>query len=404
MLRIYLLNYNYGKYVGEAVQSLISQTDQDFAVTCIDNGSNDGSDKYLRDVCAERGWKFEEFPNLPVSNIANHIAQTSSEPFITRLDADDVLCSDFVALVKKVIAEEEPDIVYGNYHLMDFDGEVFSTQKILPRGKAPGVPIHDEPFHGACTVIRREELLAVGGYYSQFSRNDGFDLYLKFRTKSLSHISEPIFQYRRGHRSMSGNKASLFEARINMIAAYAAEKGLSAGDDVMHILAFPNHPEFYRGDSFKQHREFAQGWGRNARLIARDEAGEGPDLIPWSRVNGFGDLRQFLDESSEFDGISTLVVHSMSAPLAPLQFFEIAPIALNLFESNSVISGVKLESSLYWTRSGGVSRQENSRTLFEENRVVLHSGGLTAFRRGSDRDSIATLLEVSNDMLVEGHC
>ena len=116
------------------------------------------------------------------------------------------------------------------------------------------------------------------------------------------------------------------------------------------------------------------------------------------------DLRAFLDEDARFANVERFIVHSMSDPLAPLSFFEIAPVAMDIFESRSIITGAKLESSLYWTVAGGVSQQKNSRRLFEENRVVLHSGGLTGFDRGSPRDSIATLLEVSSAMMVEGHC
>ncbi len=404
MLRIYLLNYNYGHYLGEAIASLLAQTDQNFAVTCIDNGSSDGSRQFLHETCAKHGWKFEEFPNLSISKIGNHIAKTSDEPFIVRLDADDTLSPNFIELVHSAITTHQPDLIYGNYHLMDFDSQIFSTQEILPRGENSDGPIHDEPFHGACTVINRAKLLDFGGYYEQFSRNDGFDLYLKFRKQALHHITEPIFQYRRGHRSMSHNKASLFNARVEMIAAYASDQAMRVGDDVQHILAFPSHPDFYTGDSLEKHRRFVEGWGQNTRVIVRDGAAEGDGFIPWSKVNQFGDLRGFLDESPMFDGITSFVVHSMSDRLAPLRFFEIAPLAMKLFESNSVISGVKLESSLYWTMAGGVKRQENSRTLFEENRVVLHSGGLTGFRRGCSRESIATLLEISTEMTAEGHC
>ncbi|MEP4901862.1 MAG: glycosyltransferase [Paracoccaceae bacterium] len=397
------MNYNYGAYIEQCVASVLAQSDKDFSVTCIDNGSSDGSNLFLRDVCKENGWKFEEFPNLAISKIGNYISKTSHEPFITRLDADDTLCATFVAEVKSAIRSEDPDIIYGNYHLMDYDGRVFSTQQILPRGKADDCPIHDEPFHGACTVIRKEKLLDFGGYYEQFSRNDGYDLYLKFRNEKLHHVSEPLFHYRRGHRSMSQNKSSLFDARINMILAYAADQRISVGDEVCHIIACPNHPNFYSQNRLVGYEKFAKNWGRNLRLIARDGLTDESGTIPWSAVDRFGDLRSYLDESSDFEGVDTFVVHSMNDLLAPLSFFEAAPIAMKLFESNSVISGIKLESSLYSTVRGGVERQDDSRVLFNEERPVLHSGGLTGFQRNENRNGIATLLEISNEMTVEAH-
>ena len=202
---------------------------------------------------------------------------------------------------------------------------------------------------------------------------------------------------------MSRNKAELFNARVGMIASYADDYGLVVGDDVVHVLAFPNHPDFYKYSDISRYFGLAEKWGRNVRFVVRDEMVDGPDLIRWSAVERYSDLRAFLDCSPQFKDIDSFVIHSMSNPLAPLRFFEVAPIAMTLFDSESVISGVKLESSLYWTTAGGVLRQENSRTLFEDNRVVLHSGGLTGFRRGSQREAISTLLEISDDMTTEGH-
>ena len=404
MLRIYVLNYNYGQYIRECVESLIGQTDQNFTVTCIDNGSSDGSKVFLRDVCAEHGWKFEEFPNLPVSNIGNHVAKTSEETFIVRLDADDTFCPHYVASIRNAITTTNPDIVYGDYYLMDYDSKVFLTQHILPRGKIGDSPIHDEPFHGACTVIRRKKLLDFGGYYKQFSRNDGFDLYLKFRKSALHHIAEPIFHYRRGHRSLSYNKSRIFNTRVEMIQTYCHEHNIIEGNETLHIFAFPNHPDFYRDWDLEAFRNFIKCWDRNVRMIVRDGIANDPSIIPWSAISAHAGLRLYLEKSVPLEGIRSFVVHSMNDQLAPLPFFEVAPLALELFESHSVISGVKLESSTYKTTAGGVTKVGASpRTFFETERMVLHAGGLTAFHRNSAENDVTTLLELSNDMLTDGH-
>lgn len=403
MLRIYLLNYNYGHYIKEAVSSLLAQTDKDFTVTCIDNGSTDGSNQYLSEICSIKGWLFEQFPNQPISKLANHIARTSDEAFITRLDADDTLAPNFVAAVKAKIATEDSDIVYGNYNLMDFDSRVFSTQRILPRGKSSSTPIHHEPFHGACTVIHRQKLLQHGGYNEAFNRNDGFDLYLKFRNETLSLIEEPIFNYRRGHRSMSSDQDRLFKARVNMIAAYADQQGLAVKDDVLHILAFPSHPDYYSNEQFSKHVEFAKKWGPNTHLIVRDKFASESFMTPWEEVTHYGDLRTFLDQSAKFNQIRRFVVHSMSEPLAPLTFFEVAPLAMDLFESTSLISGEKLECSLYTTVAGGIVLKDNSRILYDEQKTIAHTGGLTAFDRSCPINEIGSLLEICRSMTTSGH-
>ena len=43
LVSIYITNYNYGKYLQEAVESVLAQSFQDFELIIIDDGSTDGS-------------------------------------------------------------------------------------------------------------------------------------------------------------------------------------------------------------------------------------------------------------------------------------------------------------------------------------------------------------------------
>ena len=43
LITVYVVNHNYGKYLQQAIQSILSQSCQDFEVIFIDNGSTDNS-------------------------------------------------------------------------------------------------------------------------------------------------------------------------------------------------------------------------------------------------------------------------------------------------------------------------------------------------------------------------
>lgn len=403
MLEIYILNYNYGQYIKDCVASLLEQDDRDFSVICIDNGSCDGSDVFLQETCAQQGWRFFSFANLPISHIGNFVLNNSQAEYITRLDADDTLRSNYVAAVKAEIAKTRADVIYGNYSLMDYDGVVFSEQDILERGRNAQGRIHDEPFHGACTAIKRSELAAVGGYYEQFTCQDGFDLYLKFRGKPMSKISAPLFNYRRGHRSLSYNRSRLFQTRIKMMQAYCRDFDVQPGR-YRHVLAFPNQPGFLDGKRLEALYDHFSASGLPFTAILRDPAPHFEQSVPWAQVMHSANLREFLLNNAQFEDVDTFVIHSLNGKLAPLAFFEIAPYLPELFCSQGAISGIRVESSIYTAEQGGVVKSGlSSRKLQEQGSSVLHAGGMTVFKRGSLESDMMTLLELSHDMLSEDY-
>lgn len=403
MLEIYILNYNYGQYIEDCVNSLLAQTDRDFSVICIDNGSSDGSQTFLKETCAQQGWRFFSFGNLPISHIGNFVLRSSEADYITRLDADDTLCPDYVARVKAEIGSSGAEIVYGNYYLMDYDGVIFSEQDILERGPGPDGTIHDEPFHGACTAIKRSELAKVGGYYEQFTCQDGFDLYLKFRSKHLSKISAPIFNYRRGHRSLSQNRARLFQTRIKMMRTYCNDFSISALPH-MHVLAFPNQPNILTAERITAIRDRFVDALLPFTAILREPNAHFQEANSWAEVMQYENLRSFLLLHPRFSSIETFVIHSMNSKLAPFDFFEIGPYLPELFQSQGAISGVRIDSSIYTNMQGGVVKSAtSSRKLQEAGSSVWHAGGMTVFKRGSLETDKMTLLELSHDMLSEDY-
>ena len=88
---VYLVCYNYGEYVQQSIESVLSQTYKDFELIIIDDGSTDNS----REIIGQ----YFEYPNVRVifqenkgliatNNVAIRAAKGK---YIMRLDADDYL-------------------------------------------------------------------------------------------------------------------------------------------------------------------------------------------------------------------------------------------------------------------------------------------------------------------------
>ena len=120
LLTVYITNYNYGKYIRKAIESVFQQSFQDVELLIIDDGSTDNS-KEIIEQYADRSNVRVIYQQNKGLNITNNIAlQLANGRYIMRLDADDYLVAD--ALEKMVnILEADPEIglVFPDYYLVD---------------------------------------------------------------------------------------------------------------------------------------------------------------------------------------------------------------------------------------------------------------------------------------------
>ena len=88
---VYLTNHNYGRYLAQAIDSVLAQTMQDFELIVIDDGSTDDSREVIERYASNPRivTVFQENKGL---NVTNNIALRAARgDYVIRLDADDWL-------------------------------------------------------------------------------------------------------------------------------------------------------------------------------------------------------------------------------------------------------------------------------------------------------------------------
>ena len=81
--------FNAMPYLVDAVTSLISQTYKNFIVYCIDNGSTDGSDLYIKNIDDKR-FRYYELEEADLVRALNFGLSNVDSEFVARMDADDI--------------------------------------------------------------------------------------------------------------------------------------------------------------------------------------------------------------------------------------------------------------------------------------------------------------------------
>lgn len=221
---VYVTNHNYGRFLAQAVDSVLSQTMQDFELIAIDDGSTDNSHEVLARY--EGNPKvvtiFQENKGL---NVTNNIALRAARgKYIMRLDADDWLDPHALeVMASRMDRDDELGLVFPDYYLADAEGNLI---EIVRRHDFSMVEMLDQPAHGACTMARREFLLEVGGYDESFRCQDGWDIWMSLIQKfKVANVNLPLFYYRQHGRSLTRNEGRLLSTRADILRKHAQRKG-----------------------------------------------------------------------------------------------------------------------------------------------------------------------------------
>ncbi|NRB52432.1 MAG: glycosyltransferase [Saprospiraceae bacterium] len=212
-ITVYITNYNYGKYIRKAVESVLHQTMQDFELLIIDDGSTDNSRSIIESYSTYDKVKIIYQQNKGL-NITNNIAmRLASGKYIMRLDADDYLAPNALQeMYAQLEADPDLGLVFPNYFLVDANEERIAEVKRHNFDKE--VTLLDQPAHGACTMIRLEFLRAVGGYDEQYSCQDGYELWIKFISRfRVANNSQSLFYYRQHGQNLTTNENRILDTR-----------------------------------------------------------------------------------------------------------------------------------------------------------------------------------------------
>jgi CMP-N-acetylneuraminic acid synthetase len=213
LVTVYITNHNYERYLRESIESVLRQRFASFELIILDDGSTDGSAAILDGYEGNPKIRIvrQENKGLTVSN--NIALRLARGKYLIRLDADDYL-DENALLVMSNYLDQHPDVglVFPDYYLVDSDGGLLRLER--RHNFQNGVSLFDQPAHGACTMIRRDCLLALGGYNEDFACQDGYDLWIRFIEEyKVANISLPLFSYRQHSESLTTDEIRLLETR-----------------------------------------------------------------------------------------------------------------------------------------------------------------------------------------------
>ena len=195
LVSIVIANFNYGRFLGEAIESALAQTHPRLEVLVVDDGSTDDS----RDVAARYSVRLLEQENAGVARARNRGANEARGELVVFLDADDVLEPSFVERCWSALATAPADVAYAYTQMQLFGDEdaVFASREFH------GPELLRNNFVPVTCLLRRDVFLAAGGFDPRFRAYEDWELWLRLFARGHRGVlvPEPLLRYRRHGRT-----------------------------------------------------------------------------------------------------------------------------------------------------------------------------------------------------------
>ena len=188
--------YNCKEYIVETIQSVLSQSHQNFEIIIVDDGSDPEHADYLKGFLADKpAIRYAVQNNQGVAAARNHAARLAGGKYFLFLDSDDLILPDYIEKCLTVL-ENNPDckLVYplaeyfdaqeGLWNLPDYDG----LESLLKGNRIPIISMH-----------RAEDFVSLGGFDENLTTHEDWDLWIRLLSNggTVIRIPEVFFRYRK---------------------------------------------------------------------------------------------------------------------------------------------------------------------------------------------------------------
>ncbi len=228
--------------LGDAIDSILSQTFKDFEFLILDDGSDQETtlDHLRLQAACDRRIRFLREPHRGLTATLNRGLEVARGSYIARHDADDWSSPERLQKqVRFLAAHPEVDLC---------GSAVMTHQENGARLWRVGMPeSHEEilarfprgnPFVHGATMFRRDAARRIGGYRETFRCAQDYDFFWRMAERGAAvNLPETLYHYRYAASSVSARKASEQLAAHRAIQRLAEDRRTGYPEDPDHRLA-----------------------------------------------------------------------------------------------------------------------------------------------------------------------
>jgi glycosyltransferase involved in cell wall biosynthesis len=235
LVSVVVPNYNCGRFIADALESVLAQTYPAVEIIVVDDGSSDDSAEVLARY--EERIRILRQPNQGVSAARNYGIRESRGELIAFLDADDLWDREKLAKQLPLFAAADVGLVHCAVEYIDEGGRPLGTNFTGRRGRVlRAIALLQGTVvlaGGSTAVVRKSCFDKAGGFDREMSTAADWDMWRRVACHyEIDVVREPLMKYRLRPSSMHRSVA-VFEH--DMLHGFAQMFADPAGAEIHHL-------------------------------------------------------------------------------------------------------------------------------------------------------------------------
>ena len=246
--------YNGERYLRESIESILSQTFQDFEFLIINDGSKDRTRDLILSYDDPRIRLVDNEQNLGLTRSLNHGMELAEGQLIARQDADDISEPERLARQVAFLDSHGDVALLGTWYK-----EIDAQGALLGRKELPTQSMEIRwsllffcPFVHSAVMMRKSPMLEQIGFYDEsFVYAQDYDLWSRIaRRLTVANLPERLLQYRTNPSAMTATYGATVDdeimrirvANVKSLILYidGQNKGSPDAENIMTFLFDPS--------------------------------------------------------------------------------------------------------------------------------------------------------------------
>ncbi|WP_439697630.1 glycosyltransferase family 2 protein [Mucilaginibacter sp. AW1-7] len=198
--------YNAGKYIGDAITSVLEQTFADFELLIINDGSTDNTIDVVRSFDDQRIVVIYQ-DNKGIAGALNNGLKYARAPYIARFDADDICYPERLQLQYDfMVANPEYSVIGSAADYIDMEGHFLFTHKppAFDNDEIQQLKYSVCPFIHSCVFYKKDMVISKGGYNEHaYSFEDHFLWVNILKDQKACNLALPLIKVRLNPESIT---------------------------------------------------------------------------------------------------------------------------------------------------------------------------------------------------------
>lgn len=236
--------HNGARYLNSAIDSVLTQSYENWELIFWDNCSKDESAQILAIYDDDRIHYHLASELTDLGEARNKAVDKARGEWVAFLDVDDVWLPEKLMKQVEIIRYEDESLglVYGRMELlienmesnskwgerMNKDASLLATNR-LPEGDIFEALLHENFIPMVSSMVKRKKYLELGGINPNYNRAEDYDLFIKIaREYKVRAVQDVICRYRIHENNMSHVRvADNYHEAIEIISRYLPDKRVS---------------------------------------------------------------------------------------------------------------------------------------------------------------------------------